>query len=133
METNVMPHQKSAASAQIGRYAKTGTLSYYSRLRDEDLNELCHLVISRHNRLRQLIQMRAPDIVVRNERRMLRAAVGAVVRKYGPLGVTIPDEIDESGDSFGCNVVALRVGIARVGLAQDTAKHFGDARTTETG
>ena len=40
-----------------------------------DLREKSRRVIERHARLKRLFEMRAPDIVVRNEKRMLRAAV----------------------------------------------------------
>ena len=40
-----------------------------------DLDEKCRRVINRHRRLNRLIEMQAPGIVVRNERRMLQAAV----------------------------------------------------------
>ncbi len=49
-----------------------------TRLCRGDLNALCQLVITRNNRLKQLVELRAPDIVVRNEKRMLQAAVEAV-------------------------------------------------------
>ncbi len=49
-----------------------------TRLCGGDLNALCQLVITRNNRLKQLVELRAPDIVVRNEKRMLQAAVEAL-------------------------------------------------------
>ncbi len=39
-----------------------------------DLEEKCRRVINRHARLNRLVEMRAPGIVVRNEKRMLKAA-----------------------------------------------------------
>lgn len=44
----------------------------------DDLEELCHLVVSRRRRLERLLHMQAPPIILRNERRMLRAAVNSL-------------------------------------------------------
>ena len=49
-----------------------------TRLCGGNLNALCQLVIARNNRLKHLVELRAPDIVVRNEKRMLQAAVEAL-------------------------------------------------------
>src|SRR2546423_6817055 len=43
-----------------------------------DLNALYRRVITRNNRLKRLIELRAPDIIVRNEKRMLQEAVDAL-------------------------------------------------------
>ncbi len=43
-----------------------------------DLNDVYRRVINRNNRLKQLIGLRAPEIIVRNEKRMLREAVDAL-------------------------------------------------------
>ncbi|WP_420797326.1 DNA-directed RNA polymerase subunit beta' [Candidatus Gromoviella agglomerans] len=43
-----------------------------------DLNDLYRRVINRNNRLRRLIDLRAPDIIIRNERRMLQESVDAL-------------------------------------------------------
>ncbi len=43
-----------------------------------DLNDLYQRVINRNNRLKKLIQLQAPDIIVRNEKRMLQEAVDAL-------------------------------------------------------
>ncbi|MDX1916381.1 MAG: DNA-directed RNA polymerase subunit beta' [Rickettsiaceae bacterium] len=48
------------------------------RFATSDLNELYRRVINRNNRLRRLIELRAPDIIVRNEKRMLQEAVDAL-------------------------------------------------------
>ena len=48
------------------------------RIATSDMDEQYRLVINRHNRLNQLIEMRAPAIIIRNEKRMLRAAVEAL-------------------------------------------------------
>ena len=47
-------------------------------LRDVDLNDLYRRVINRNNRLKRLIELRAPDIIIRNEKRMLQEAVDAL-------------------------------------------------------
>ncbi len=44
-----------------------------------DINDLYRRVINRNNRLRKLIDMRAPEIVIRNEKRMLQEAVDALI------------------------------------------------------
>ena len=44
-----------------------------------DLNDLYRRVINRNNRLNRLLQLRAPDIIVRNEKRMLQEAVDALI------------------------------------------------------
>jgi DNA-directed RNA polymerase subunit beta' len=48
------------------------------RFATSDLNELYRRVINRNNRLRRLIELKAPDIIVRNEKRMLQEAVDAL-------------------------------------------------------
>ena len=49
------------------------------RFATSDLNDLYRRVINRNNRLRRLIDLRAPEIIVRNEKRMLQEAVDALV------------------------------------------------------
>ena len=49
------------------------------RFATSDLNDLYRRVINRNNRLKKLIQLSAPDIIVRNEKRMLQEAVDALV------------------------------------------------------
>ncbi|MBE6558151.1 MAG: DNA-directed RNA polymerase subunit beta' [Ruminococcaceae bacterium] len=49
------------------------------RFASSDLNELYRRVISRNNRLRKLIEIGTPEIVVRNEKRMLQEAVDALI------------------------------------------------------
>ncbi len=48
------------------------------RFATSDLNDLYRRVINRNNRLRRLIELRAPDIIVRNEKRMLQESVDAL-------------------------------------------------------
>ena len=49
------------------------------RFATSDLNELYRRVINRNNRLKKLIESKAPDIIVRNEKRMLQEAVDALL------------------------------------------------------
>ena len=49
------------------------------RFASSDLNELYRRVISRNNRLKKLLAIRTPEIVVRNEKRMLQEAVDALI------------------------------------------------------
>ena len=49
------------------------------RFATSDLNDLYRRVINRNNRLRRLLELNAPDIIVRNEKRMLQEAVDALM------------------------------------------------------
>ena len=49
------------------------------RFATSDLNDLYRRVINRNNRLKRLIQLCAPDIIIRNEKRMLQEAVDALI------------------------------------------------------
>jgi DNA-directed RNA polymerase subunit beta' len=49
------------------------------RFATSDLNDLYRRVINRNNRLRRLLELAAPDIIVRNEKRMLQEAVDALL------------------------------------------------------
>src|ERR1700746_368583 len=49
------------------------------RFATSDLNDLYRRVINRNNRLRRLLELTAPDIIVRNEKRMLQEAVDALL------------------------------------------------------
>lgn len=48
------------------------------RFATSDLNELYRRVINRNNRLKRLLELKAPDIIIRNEKRMLQEAVDAL-------------------------------------------------------
>ena len=48
------------------------------RFATSDLNDLYRRVINRNNRLKRLMELRAPDIIMRNEKRMLQEAVDAL-------------------------------------------------------
>ena len=48
------------------------------RFATSDLNDLYRRVINRNNRLKKLIELKAPDVIIRNEKRMLQEAVDAL-------------------------------------------------------
>ena len=48
------------------------------RFATSDLNDLYRRVINRNNRLKKLLEMRAPEVILRNEKRMLQEAVDAL-------------------------------------------------------
>ena len=50
------------------------------RFATSDLNDLYRRVINRNNRLKRLLDLVAPDIIVRNEKRMLQESVDALLR-----------------------------------------------------
>ena len=49
------------------------------RFATSDLNDLYRRVINRNNRLKRLLELNAPDIIVRNEKRMLQESVDALM------------------------------------------------------
>jgi len=49
------------------------------RFATSDLNDLYRRVINRNNRLKRLLELKAPEIIVRNEKRMLQEAVDALL------------------------------------------------------
>ena len=49
------------------------------RFASSDLNDLYRRVINRNNRLKKLLELKAPDIIIRNEKRMLQEAVDALI------------------------------------------------------
>ena len=58
------------------------------RFATSDLNDLYRRVINRNNRLKRLLELNAPEIIIRNERRMLQEAVDALFDN-GRRGKTI--------------------------------------------
>jgi DNA-directed RNA polymerase subunit beta' len=67
-----------------GRFATSDLNDLYRRLdggrfATSDLNDLYRRVINRNNRLRRLLELNAPDIIVRNEKRMLQESVDALL------------------------------------------------------
>ncbi|HEP8148401.1 TPA: DNA-directed RNA polymerase subunit beta' [Pseudomonas aeruginosa] len=59
------------------------------RFATSDLNDLYRRVINRNNRLKRLLDLAAPDIIVRNEKRMLQEAVDALLLDNGRRGRAI--------------------------------------------
>ena len=62
------------------------------RFATSDLNDLYRRVINRNNRLKRLLELGAPDIIVRNEKRMLQEAVDALIDN-GRRGRQLPGPI----------------------------------------
>ena len=83
------------------------------RFATSDLNDLYRRVINRNNRLKRLIQLNAPDIIVRNEKRMLQEAVDALIDNGRPVAVPLPAPI--TGPSSPCPICsrASRAGSVR--------------------
>ncbi len=59
------------------------------RFATSDLNDLYRRVINRNNRLKQLIALRAPEVIFRNEKRMLQEAVDALIDNSARQGKTV--------------------------------------------
>ncbi len=57
------------------------------RYASSDLNDLYRRVINRNNRLKYLLEIKAPDVIVRNEKRMLQEAVDALIDNQMRKGV----------------------------------------------
>lgn len=57
------------------------------RFATSDLNDLYRRVINRNNRLKKLIEIKAPDVIVKNEKRMLQEAVDALIDNSARFGV----------------------------------------------
>lgn len=56
------------------------------RFASSDLNDLYRRIINRNNRLKKLIEIRAPEIIIRNEKRMLQEAVDALIDNQARKG-----------------------------------------------
>ena len=62
------------------------------RFATSDLNDLYRRIINRNNRLKRLLELGAPDIIVRNEKRMLQEAVDALIdngRRGRPVHINL--------------------------------------------
>ena len=59
------------------------------RFATSDLNDLYRRVINRNNRLKQLIELSAPEVICRNEKRMLQEAVDALIDNSARHGKTV--------------------------------------------
>merc|ERR1712224_1111129 len=89
------------------------------RFSTSDLNDLYRRVINRNNRLKRLLELKAPEIIVRNEKRMLQESVDALLdnRRRGraitgtnkrPLK-SLADMIKGKGGRFRQNLLGKRV------------------------
>ena len=67
------------------------------RFATSDLNDLYRRVINRNNRLKRLLELNAPEIIVRNEKRMLQESVDALLDngRRGPVHITIPVDVQQ--------------------------------------
>jgi DNA-directed RNA polymerase subunit beta' len=89
------------------------------RFATSDLNDLYRRVINRNNRLKRLIELRAPEIIVRNEKRMLQEAVDSLLdngrRGKAMTGAnkrplkSLADMIKGKGGRFRQNLLGKRV------------------------
>ncbi len=89
------------------------------RFATSDLNDLYRRVINRNNRLKRLLELKAPDIIVRNEKRMLQEAVDSLLdngrRGKAMTGAnkrplkSLADMIKGKGGSFRQNLLGKRV------------------------
>ena len=59
------------------------------RFATSDLNDLYRRVINRNNRLKQLLELNAPEVITRNEKRMLQEAVDALIDNNARHGKTV--------------------------------------------
>jgi len=59
------------------------------RFAASDLNDLYRRVINRNNRLKRLLELNAPEVIVRNEKRMLQEAVDALIDNQARHGKTV--------------------------------------------
>ena len=64
------------------------------RFATSDMNDLYRRIINRNNRLKRLLELGAPDIIVRNEKRMLQEAVDALIDN-GRRGRRLPDRVTD--------------------------------------
>ena len=64
------------------------------RFATSDLNDLYRRIINRNNRLKRLLELSAPDIIVRNEKRMLQESVDALLDN-GVVGVQLQVPISD--------------------------------------
>ena len=89
------------------------------RFATSDLNDLYRRIITRNNRLRRLLDLGAPDIIVRNEKRMLQEAVDALIdngRRGRPVTgpgnralKSLSDMLKGKGGRFRQNLLGKRV------------------------
>ena len=78
------------------------------RFATSDLNDLYRRVINRNNRLKRLMELGAPEIIIRNEKRMLQEAVDALFDNGRPLK-SLSDMIKGKQGRFRQNLLGKRV------------------------
>ena len=81
------------------------------RFATSDLNDLYRRIINRNNRLRRLLELGAPDIIVRNEKRMLQEAVDALIdngRRGRPVTGPGNRALKSLSDILKCKSVRFR-------------------------
>ena len=111
-------HLETAAQLSKIAFDKTGTLTRGRpevqqlvpldgrRFATSDLNDLYRRVINRNNRLKRLLELNAPEIIIRNERRMLRnAQTGSVLE----LLVSANPIRNQTGQTIAALVIARDV------------------------
>jgi DNA-directed RNA polymerase subunit beta' len=86
------------------------------RFATSDLNDLYRRVINRNNRLKRLLELGAPDIIIRNEKRMLQEAVDALIDN-GRRGASFPGRASTNSRAFPTCSRGSRGGSARTSWA----------------
>ena len=91
------------------------------RFATSDMNDLYRRIINRNNRLKRLLELGAPDIIVRNEKRMLQEAVDALIdngRRGRPVTgpgnralKSLSDMLKGKQGRFRQNLLGKRVGV----------------------
>ena len=80
------------------------------RFATSDLNDLYRRIINRNNRLKRLLELGAPDIIVRNEKRMLQEAVDALIDNPGNRALkSLSDMLKGKSGRFRQNLLGKRV------------------------
>ena len=90
------------------------------RFATSDLNDLYRRVINRNNRLKNLLQLKTPDVIIRNEKRMLQEAVDALCSTTAAMAVPsrgratvrssrLSDMLKGKGGRFRQNLLGKRV------------------------
>ena len=100
------------------------------RFATSDLNDLYRRVINRNNRLRRLLELKAPEIIVRNEKRMLQEAVDSLLdngrRGKAMAGAdkrslkSLADMIKGKGGRFRKNLLGKRVDLSLIHISEPT-------------
>jgi len=90
------------------------------RYATSDLNDLYRRVINRNNRLKKLLELKAPDVIVKNEKRMLQESVDALIDNSARLGTqqlasqrrplqSLADQLKGKQGRFRQNLLGKRV------------------------